>query len=46
MIINTLIQLGINMTHENKHEQAIDVSVQIKCEYHNHENFSLSSIIP
>ena len=29
-----------------KHEQAINVSVQITCEYHNHENFSLSSIIP
>ena len=39
MIINTLIQLGINMTHENKHEQAINVSVQIKCEYHNHDIF-------
>ena len=22
-----------------KHEQAINVSVQIRCEYHNHENF-------
>ena len=41
MIINTLIQLSINITHENKHEQSINVSVQITCEYHNHENFSI-----
>ena len=29
-----------------KHEQVINVSVQINCEYHNHENIQLSSIIP
>ena len=46
MISNTQVQLGINMTHENKTWVIKKVSVQIKCEYHNHENFSLSSIIP
>ena len=27
-----------------KHEQAINVSVQIKCECHNHENFSSNKL--
>ena len=31
---------------KTKHEQAIDVSVQIKYEDHKYENISLSSIIP
>ena len=31
---------------KTKHEQVINVSVQIQCEYHYHENFQFSSIIP